>query len=89
MGNRSEFTKAVALVLAAVPNFDLNSTVQLFESNIRVLGGLLSAHAIATNPVFGMGTPEHFFDPYLSYPSSFLILICWSNCLFVLTLTRG
>eukprot|EP01052_Picozoa_sp_SAG31_P017092 SAG31_NODE_1156_length_9616_cov_26.963014_3_plen_226_part_00 len=66
MGNRSEFAKAVALVIKTVPSFDLNSTVQVFESNIRVLGGLLSAHAIAVHPAFDMGTvllpagPSHF-----------------------------
>lgn len=56
MGNRSEFARAVALVIKTVPSFDLNSTVQIFESNIRVLGGLLSAHAIAVHPAFEMGT---------------------------------
>ncbi len=28
--------------------------MQLFEANIRVLGGLLSAHLIAIDPHFGM-----------------------------------
>jgi mannosidase alpha-like ER degradation enhancer 1 len=53
LGNRSEFGKAVRLVCERV-SFDQNSTVQLFETTIRALGGLLSAHTIATTPAFGM-----------------------------------
>jgi mannosidase alpha-like ER degradation enhancer 1 len=53
MGNRSEFGRAVRLVSQRV-SFDQNSTVQLFETTIRALGGLLSAHMIATTPAFGM-----------------------------------
>uniref|UniRef100_H2Y763 alpha-1,2-Mannosidase n=1 Tax=Ciona savignyi TaxID=51511 RepID=H2Y763_CIOSA len=45
MGNSTEFKYAVDVVLNQV-NFDLNSTVQVFETNIRVLGSLLSAHLI-------------------------------------------
>ena len=45
MGNKTEFQKAVKLVLDHV-NFDKSNTVQIFEANIRVLGGLLSAHLL-------------------------------------------
>ena len=45
MGNTTEFQKAVKLVLDTV-NFDKSNTVQIFEANIRVLGGLLSAHLL-------------------------------------------
>ena len=52
------FRRAVRLVLATV-SFDQNSTVQVFEATIRVLGGLISAHLIATDPAFGMTEPSY------------------------------
>uniref|UniRef100_A0ABI7W147 alpha-1,2-Mannosidase n=1 Tax=Felis catus TaxID=9685 RepID=A0ABI7W147_FELCA len=48
MGNSSEFQKAVKLVINTV-SFDKDSTVQVFEATIRVLGSLLSAHRIITD----------------------------------------
>ncbi|XP_054990940.1 ER degradation-enhancing alpha-mannosidase-like protein 1 [Sorex araneus] len=48
MGNSSEFQKAVRLVIDTV-SFDRDSTVQVFEATIRVLGSLLSAHRIITD----------------------------------------
>ncbi|XP_032181786.1 ER degradation-enhancing alpha-mannosidase-like protein 1 isoform X2 [Mustela erminea] len=48
MGNSSEFQKAVKLVIDTV-SFDKDSTVQVFEATIRVLGSLLSAHRIITD----------------------------------------
>nr|XP_054101865.1 ER degradation-enhancing alpha-mannosidase-like protein 1 isoform X3 [Callithrix jacchus] len=48
MGNSSEFQKAVKLVINTV-SFDRDSTVQVFEATIRVLGSLLSAHRIITD----------------------------------------
>ncbi|CAI9720187.1 degradation-enhancing alpha-mannosidase 1 [Octopus vulgaris] len=49
MGNSSEFQRAVKLVVERV-SFDKNNTVQVFEATIRVLGALLSAHLIITDP---------------------------------------
>ncbi len=40
MGNKTEFQRAVKLVLDQV-NFDKPTTVQVFEANIRVLGNTL------------------------------------------------
>lgn len=48
MGNVSEFHKAVKLVIETV-SFDKDSTVQVFEANIRILGGLISAHILLTD----------------------------------------
>ncbi|KAK2504385.1 hypothetical protein MC885_003196 [Smutsia gigantea] len=45
IGNSSEFQKAVKLVINTI-SFDKESTVQVFEATIRVLGSLLSAHRI-------------------------------------------
>ncbi|XP_066554236.1 ER degradation-enhancing alpha-mannosidase-like protein 1 [Amia ocellicauda] len=48
MGNVSEFHRAVKLVIDTV-SFDKDSTVQVFEANIRILGSLISAHILLTD----------------------------------------
>eukprot|EP00050_Salpingoeca_kvevrii_P019638 m.88552 g.88552 ORF g.88552 m.88552 type:complete len:784 (-) comp8508_c0_seq1:159-2510(-) len=45
MGNHSEFYRACTLVIENV-QFDTDIVVSTFETNIRVLGGLLGAHAM-------------------------------------------
>nr|KAJ3422735.1 ER degradation-enhancing alpha-mannosidase-like protein 1 [Polyrhizophydium stewartii] len=52
MGDRSGFENSVRLVADNV-RFDLDSRVQVFEVNIRMLGGLLSAHLLASDPKLG------------------------------------
>ncbi|KAJ1917419.1 hypothetical protein H4219_003230, partial [Mycoemilia scoparia] len=49
LGDRDAFSDGMFKVIDHLPSFDLDSTVQLFEVNIRILGGLLSAHIIATD----------------------------------------
>ena len=42
MGNQTEFRHGALMVLEALPTlFDLDLNVSVFETNIRVLGGLL------------------------------------------------
>ncbi|KAK9669381.1 hypothetical protein RND81_13G126100 [Saponaria officinalis] len=48
MGNNTEFERAVVW-LSQNLNFDVDARVNLFECNIRVLGGLVSAHMLATD----------------------------------------
>ncbi|KAL4655231.1 ER degradation-enhancing alpha-mannosidase-like protein 1-like [Arapaima gigas] len=48
LGNLSEFHRAVKLVIDTV-SFDKDSTVQVFEANIRILGSLISAHILLTD----------------------------------------
>lgn len=43
MGNYSEFRRVVDIVTTTA-NFDANINVSVFETNIRIVGGLLSAH---------------------------------------------
>lgn len=50
MNDRRGFAQAVQNVIVAVPSFNLDTKPQVFETNIRVLGGLLSAHQFASNP---------------------------------------
>jgi mannosidase alpha-like ER degradation enhancer 1 len=46
MGYQEEFERGVHWVAENV-RFDKDKTVSLFETNIRLLGGLLSAHLLA------------------------------------------
>ena len=56
-GNRSEFARAVTLISGQV-SFDANVSVSVFETNIRVLGGLLSAHELASDHALAL-MPEY------------------------------
>jgi mannosidase alpha-like ER degradation enhancer 1 len=49
LDDRAGFEDAVRTVIEWV-SFDVNTKPQIFETNIRVLGGLLSAHLFATRP---------------------------------------
>lgn len=46
MGNHSEFQRVVD-ILTSKENFDANINVSVFETNIRIVGGLLSAHLLS------------------------------------------
>lgn len=46
MGNYTEFNRVVDIVLKK-QNFDLDINVSVFETNIRIIGGLLSAHLLS------------------------------------------
>ncbi|KAI1319085.1 alpha mannosidase-like protein [Mortierella claussenii] len=46
------FQQAIHMVKKYVGNFDINSRVQVFEVNIRVLGALLSGHLYASDPSY-------------------------------------
>ena len=54
LDDRAGFEDAVRKVIAWV-SFDVNTKPQIFEANIRVLGGLLSAHIFANRT----GQPFH------------------------------
>ncbi|KAJ2824695.1 hypothetical protein GGI24_003345, partial [Coemansia furcata] len=49
LGDMKGFQRAVKNTIKYLPNFDIDSHVQVFEVTIRMLGGLLSAHIIATD----------------------------------------
>jgi mannosidase alpha-like ER degradation enhancer 2 len=53
MGNASEFERGVRYCVEQL-SFDVDSTVSLFETNIRALGGLLAAHAFASDGSLGL-----------------------------------
>lgn len=53
LGDKERFGAAVEWVGKNV-HFDINKTVSVFETNIRILGGLLSAHLIASDYATGM-----------------------------------
>ena len=43
LGNRTEFERVIKLIEKNI-DFDKDINVSVFETNIRVIGGLLSAH---------------------------------------------
>jgi len=53
LGDKESFSEAVENVINTV-NFDVDNKVQLFEVNIRILGGLLSAHLFAISDEYGV-----------------------------------
>uniref|UniRef100_A0A3Q3WYB8 alpha-1,2-Mannosidase n=1 Tax=Mola mola TaxID=94237 RepID=A0A3Q3WYB8_MOLML len=61
LGNVTEFQRAVKLVIDTV-SFDKDSTVQVFEANIRILGSLISSHILLTDPKHPFG--EVGFEGY-------------------------
>lgn len=58
LGNRSEFQGAVRRITEVLPDFDVDVNVSVFETNIRVLGGLLSAHLFATDERLDLMEPH-------------------------------
>ena len=68
MGNCSEFERITRWATTHI-SFDMNKTVSVFETNIRILGGLLSAHLMAADP-----TQACFKDPARPYDGGLLSL---------------
>ncbi|TPP65569.1 Alpha-mannosidase I MNS5 [Fasciola gigantica] len=68
MGKSDDFTRAVELLLRHL-SFNRDNRVQLFEATIRVVGGLLSAHMLITDPAqtFGDLRPESYNDELLTH----------------------
>jgi len=58
LGNYSEFRRVVSLVSSELPSFNLDVNVSVFETTIRVLGGLLSAHLMAIDPELQIYPPN-------------------------------
>ncbi|KAJ2781800.1 hypothetical protein H4R18_002661 [Coemansia javaensis] len=55
LGDRDAFARAVDNTLTYLGDFNIDSHVQVFEVTIRMLGGLLSAHIIATDEDDALG----------------------------------
>ncbi|GAV69591.1 Glyco_hydro_47 domain-containing protein [Cephalotus follicularis] len=58
LGDRERFASSVEWIGKNL-RFDINKTVSVFETSIRVLGGLLSAHLIASDYATGMRIPSY------------------------------
>ncbi|KAH9824690.1 family 47 glycoside hydrolase [Melampsora americana] len=63
--DRDQFSKAIRQIIDTVPNFDIDSRVQVFETTIRVLGGLLSGHLFASDPDNSWGYRLDWYDDEL------------------------
>ncbi|KAL3507753.1 hypothetical protein ACH5RR_033135 [Cinchona calisaya] len=64
LGDRERFTTSVEWIGKNL-RFDINKTISVFETTIRILGGLLSAHLIASDYNTGMRVPS--YDDELLY----------------------
>lgn len=58
LGDKERFVESVEWVGKNL-RFDINKTVSVFETTIRILGGLLSAHLIASDYATGMKIPTY------------------------------
>lgn len=58
LGDRERFAASVEWIGKNL-RFDINKTVSVFETTIRILGGLLSAHLIASDYATGMKIPTY------------------------------
>ncbi|KAK4355844.1 hypothetical protein RND71_024815 [Anisodus tanguticus] len=58
LGDKERFTVSVEWIGKNL-RFDINKTVSIFETTIRVLGGLISAHLIASDQNTGMRIPSY------------------------------
>ena len=54
IGNYSEFRRAVNLITETTKTFDYDVNVSVFETTIRLLGGLLAAHLMAIDDTLGV-----------------------------------
>lgn len=50
LGNFTEFKRAVRMIDKELPSFDFDVNISVFETTIRILGGLVSAHLMAIDP---------------------------------------
>ncbi len=58
LNNRTGFHNAVENTIAHV-SFDVDTKPQVFETTIRVLGGLLSAHIFSVESTYGFALPGY------------------------------
>ncbi|EPS72201.1 hypothetical protein M569_02557, partial [Genlisea aurea] len=58
LGDKERFAFSIGWIGKNL-RFDINKTVSVFETTIRVLGGLLSAHLIASDYNTGMRIPSY------------------------------
>jgi hypothetical protein len=68
LGNYSEFKRATQLIAHEIPFFSFDTSVSVFETTIRILGGLLSAHLFAIDPLLGIYVSPSRLSSLLTSP---------------------
>ena len=71
--NYTEFRHIVSLLHTNLKHFDFDVNVSLFETTIRLLGGLLSAHLMAIDPLLHIYVS--FSIPFLPFGSLLLMFV--------------
>ena len=61
LGNFTEFKRAVRMIDKELPSFDFDVNISVFETTIRILGGLMSAHLMAIDPELNIYVRTTFF----------------------------
>jgi len=67
VGDYDEFRRAVTLLVGHLTTFDYDVNVSVFETTIRVLGGLLSAHLLAVDERLNIYVRYFLMSPWLCY----------------------
>lgn len=80
MGDKAGFEAAVKLINDRYTQFNMDVNIQVFEANIRVLGGLLTAHLYASDPRKGFqidGYDGYLLD--LAYDMGKRLILAFDN----------
>lgn len=59
MGDYDKFVDSVSKIKEMYSDFAIDSTIQIFETNIRLLGSLLTSHLYAIDPRRGFSIPDY------------------------------
>lgn len=59
MGDVDKFHENIKIIQQLYTDFEIDSTIQVFETNIRLLGSLLTSHLYAIDPRRGFQVPNY------------------------------
>lgn len=59
MGDKDKFVENINKIKELYNNFEIDSTIQIFETNIRLLGSLLTAHLYSIDPRRGFKIDDY------------------------------
>lgn len=92
MGDYANFRRSVSIVLRRYTSFHFDVNVSVFETTIRVLGGLLSAHLMAIDPklsIYSLNSTESSSRQSNNNKNTDQIEVEYSNGLLYLAIDLG
>ena len=87
LGNYTEFKRAIRLISLEIYSFNYDTSVSVFETTIRILGGLLSAHLFAIDPLLQIYVCKTIFLSFHIIIIIFLFIYLFSPVLKVINMT--